>query len=150
MRGLLNGISHLSAKRIIHRDLKPENIMFRTKDSLEIAICDFGLATHAEEENYLFVRCGTPGFVAPEIINIKDMSLKSETISDVFSAGIIFHYLLLNKSAFEGTRYADILAQNRVCNFNFDKEEYNKLNSDALDLLKKMIEKRPEFRITAD
>lgn len=55
----------MSKKRIIHRDLKPENIMFRTKDSVELAICDFGLATHAEEEKYLFVRCGTPGFVAP-------------------------------------------------------------------------------------
>ena len=51
--------------------------MFRKKNSLEIAICDFGLSTHADEEKYLFVRCGTPGFVAPEIINIKDMSLKS-------------------------------------------------------------------------
>ena len=130
--------------------MKPENIMFRNKDSLEIAICDFGLATNANEEKYLFVRCGTPGFVAPEIINIKDMSLKSETISDIFSAGIIFHYLLLNKSVFEGTRYSDILAQNRACDFNFDKEEYYNLDTDALELLKKMLEKRPEFRITAD
>lgn len=123
--------------------------MFRRKNSLEVAICDFGLATHAEEQKYLFVRCGTPGFVAPEIINIKDMTLKSETISDVFSAGIIFHYLLLNKSVFEGTRYSDILAQNRACEFDFNKEEYSNLNSEAYDLLKRMLEKRPECRITA-
>jgi hypothetical protein len=77
------------------------------------------------------------------------MSLKSETISDVFSAGIIFHYLLLNKSVFQGTRYSDILAQNRACDFNFDKEDYHNLNSEAFDLLKGMLEKRPEFRITA-
>jgi len=56
----------------------------------------------------------------------------------------------LNKSVFEGTRYSDILAQNRACDFNFDKEEYSQLDSDALDLLKRMIEKRPEFRISAD
>lgn len=95
--------------------------MFRRKESLEVAICDFGLATVADEEKYLFVRCGTPGFVAPEIINIKDLTMKSEPISDVFSAGIIFHHLLLNKSIFEGTRYSDILAQNRACNFDFNK-----------------------------
>ena len=58
-------LSHLSAKRIIHRDLKPENIMFKHKDSVDISVCDFGLATYADQEKYLFVRCGTPGFVAP-------------------------------------------------------------------------------------
>lgn len=77
------------------------------------------------------------------------MSLKSETISDVFSVGIIFHYLLLNKSVFEGTRYSDILAQNRACDLDFNKEEYFNLNSEAFDLLKRMLEKRPELRITA-
>ena len=51
--------------------------MFKKQNSLDLGICDFGLATYADEEKYLFVRCGTPGFVAPEIINIKDMSTKS-------------------------------------------------------------------------
>jgi calcium/calmodulin-dependent protein kinase I len=78
------------------------------------------------------------------------MSVKSETISDVFSAGIIFHYLLLNNSVFEGTKYSDILAQNRACDFNFEKEEYYKLDANAFELLKRMLEKRPELRITAD
>lgn len=39
--------------------------MFRKENSNDLSICDFGLATYAEEEKYLFVRCGTPGFVAP-------------------------------------------------------------------------------------
>lgn len=39
--------------------------MFKRDKSWEVAICDFGLATYADEEKYLFVRCGTPGFVAP-------------------------------------------------------------------------------------
>jgi len=39
--------------------------MFKKEDSLDISICDFGLSTFASAENYLFVRCGTPGFVAP-------------------------------------------------------------------------------------
>lgn len=96
---------HLSRCRIIHRDLKPENIMFKKEKSWDVAICDFGLATYADEQRYLFVRCGTPGFVAPEIINIRDMNTKSEPISDVFSAGIIFHHLLLGVSVFEGKKY---------------------------------------------
>jgi serine/threonine protein kinase len=77
LRNLLKGLSHLKKHNIIHRDLKPENIIFKNKNSNELAICDFGLATFADEPKYLFVRCGTPGFVAPEIINIRDMSTKS-------------------------------------------------------------------------
>jgi calcium-dependent protein kinase len=85
------------------------------------------------------VRCGTPGFVAPEIINIKDMSTRCDPISDVFSAGIIFHYLLLGCSAFEGKKYNEILTQNRQCELNFSKEIYNTLEPKAFDLLTKML-----------
>ena len=80
--------------------------MFRAEGSCELAICDFGLATFADAQEYLFVRCGTPGFVAPEIINIKNkqMEARSDPISDVFSAGLIFHYLLLGRSIFNGNK----------------------------------------------
>lgn len=77
LESILKGLAHLSSNLIIHRDIKPENILFKKSTSYEVAICDFGLATLADEDKYLFVRCGTPGFVAPEIINIKDMSAKS-------------------------------------------------------------------------
>jgi calcium-dependent protein kinase len=95
--------------------------MFRKDNSCDLAICDFGLATSADEQNYLFVRCGTPGFVAPEIINIRDMTTKSDPISDVFSAGIIFHYLIFGCSIFEGKKYNEILNQNRSCDINLGK-----------------------------
>lgn len=124
--------------------------MFRKENSCDLAICDFGLATYAEEEKYLFVRCGTPGFVAPEIINIRDMSTKSDPISDVFSAGIIFHTLLFGTSIFEGKKYNEILTQNRACEFDFEKEMYSKITPIVKDLLIKMLEKNPYKRITAD
>lgn len=49
------------------------------------------------------------------------MSTKSDPISDVFSAGLIFHYLLFGCSIFEGKKYNEILTQNRACDFNFTK-----------------------------
>jgi len=124
--------------------------MFRKGDSCDLAICDFGLATYADEEKYLFVRCGTPGFVAPEIINIRDMSTKSEPISDVFSAGIIFHYLIFGCSIFEGKKYNEILNQNRACDINLGKSMHQKLNPLVMDLLAKMLEKDPRKRISAE
>lgn len=72
LKSLLVGISDLQKLKIVHRDLKPENIMINnTLDSIKIV--DFGLATHIDEPKYIFVRCGTPGYVAPEIIRIKDI-----------------------------------------------------------------------------
>jgi serine/threonine protein kinase len=49
MKNLLKGLEHLNSLKIIHRDLKPENIMFKQLDSYDLAICDFGLATYANQ-----------------------------------------------------------------------------------------------------
>ena len=65
MIGLLKGLKHVHAQRIMHRDLKPENILLRRNDSMQPVIVDFGLATSVDINEYLFFRCGTPGYVAP-------------------------------------------------------------------------------------
>ena len=91
----MKGINHCHERGVMHRDLKPENILFRTNDMSEENICiaDFGLATFLDVEEYLFSRCGTPGFVAPEVVNLKDTKVKYNPICDEFSVGIIFHIL---------------------------------------------------------
>jgi calcium-dependent protein kinase len=67
--GLLAGLRHIHSYRVMHRDLKPENIMLRGS-ALEPVIVDFGLASNVDLNEYLFFRCGTPGYVAPEIIKL--------------------------------------------------------------------------------
>ena len=49
----------------MHRDLKPENLIFRAENNWDCVIADFGLAEFSDCPEYLFVRCGTPGYVAP-------------------------------------------------------------------------------------
>jgi serine/threonine protein kinase len=52
----------------MHRDIKPENIMFKVKNDIgTLKIVDFGLATRWDLPQYLHPKCGTPGYVAPEI-----------------------------------------------------------------------------------
>lgn len=91
-------------------------------------IADYGLAEFSNAEEYLFVRCGTPGYVAPEVINIKDMKTKYDPICDMFSLGLIFHLLLMGKSAFPGKNYDEVLSQNRASNISLKGEEYRKLS----------------------
>jgi len=63
MKDLISAIEEMTSKNIIHRDIKPDNIMVENGGIAKLV--DFGLATDVREEEYLFVRCGTPGFVAP-------------------------------------------------------------------------------------
>ena len=101
----------------MHRDLKPENILLRDERTCECVIADFGLSEFTNSEEYLFVRCGTPGYVAPEVINIRDMKTKYKPICDMFSLGLIFHLLVFGKSVFKGKTYNEVLNENRSCNF---------------------------------
>ncbi len=55
----------------MHRDLKPENIILQKSGNLsEIKIVDFGLGTLIHSDDYIFKKCGTPGFVAPEVFKV--------------------------------------------------------------------------------
>ena len=78
--------------------------MLRESSTLSPVIVDFGLATNVDIDKYLFFRCGTPGYVAPEIIELNE-SKHIEPQCDIFSAGVIFHILLTRKALFEGSRY---------------------------------------------
>ena len=65
MKGILEGLEVMHAHQIMHRDLKPENILLRKDSDFDCVIADFGLSESALNDLYLFVRCGTPGYVAP-------------------------------------------------------------------------------------
>lgn len=86
---ILRALSYIHSLGIMHRDLKPENLIFRERDSYELVLADFGLAEFTSKEEKIFKRCGTPGYVAPEILN--DQSY--DTKVDIFSAGIILYIL---------------------------------------------------------
>ena len=90
---ILLGIQHLTEKGVMHRDLKPDNIMIRTEKGDDLVIVDFGLASFVDVKEYIFSRCGTPGYVAPEIANLKDPKGKYTAICDLFSAGVILHLM---------------------------------------------------------
>jgi serine/threonine protein kinase len=127
MKGILEGLEVMHSQNIMHRDLKPENILLRKDGDYDCVIADFGLSESSFNDPYLFVRCGTPGYVAPEVVNLKDMKAKYSTICDLFSVGVIFHILALKKPPFPGKEYNEVLSQNRACNIDFESSDYKNL-----------------------
>jgi serine/threonine protein kinase len=98
IRSILRALRYMNTKNIMHRDLKPENMILKTKGgSIEenvLKIVDFGLATKCDIQEYLFKRCGTPGFVAPEVVNASsEENIHYTPKCDVFSAGVIFYLM---------------------------------------------------------
>lgn len=130
MANLFSAMDHLHDKGIMHRDIKPENLILRNSDSeTDVVLADFGLSEkYAEDEQQLlFKRCGTPGYVAPEILN----NGKYDTKADVFSLGIIFYIMyfyfilmlivrLTGYAPFFGDSYDEILEKNKKCKICFD------------------------------
>ena len=149
MEGLLKGLRCLSEHKIMHRDLKPENIMLRSLQApFQPVIVDFGLATHCEKAPYLFYRCGTPGYVAPEIAKLSQ-NVQYDPVCDVFSLGCIFHALMTSYPLFPGTRYEEVYKKNKNMEFDLREEAIKKFNPFALNLLHNMLASKPEIRINA-
>lgn len=103
-------LEYLEAKSIIHRDIKPENVVFAKSGSLdEPVLVDLGFATFEKDYKMLFSRCGTPGHVAPEVLNDRPYS----TNADVYSLGIVLYMMLAKANPFEHADY-DTLIQNNL------------------------------------
>jgi serine/threonine protein kinase len=152
MRCLLEALAYLAEKKIMHRDLKPENMILKEKGKLEnstLKLVDFGLATVSDIPEYLFKRCGTPGYVAPEIINApSNENIHYTPKCDVFSAGIIFYILLTGKSPFDGKSFQEILNQNKACKIDFKNPKLHKFPH-VVSLLQKMLDVNPSTRFSA-
>ncbi|CAD8093716.1 unnamed protein product [Paramecium sonneborni] len=151
MYSILQGLQYIHSKGIMHRDLKPENILFREKGNLNsLSIADFGLSVQIDSYPYLYPKCGTPGFVAPEIANMIDKTKPYTAACDIFSAGVIFHILLMGEGLFIGNCHQEILRMNKEFQLDYSKPKYQKLDFDAKDLLFKMTAHNFQERYTSE
>ena len=165
-RQIIEGIQHIHSKKIVHRDIKLENILIDLNN--RIKICDFGIGIMLDSEDELIrEQCGTPMYMAPEIIlNSKKNGYKGYPV-DIWSAGICLYIMLSgtlpfnyknndkNKEKYEMNNNSISLSNN----YNYDLQysivnknpkKIKKISSEARDLLHGLLNKDPNERLTID
>ena len=102
----------MQRKQIIHRDIKPDNILITDIKDLSVCITDLGMACRLSDEIELRIRCGTPGYVAPEILRER----KATTKVDIFSLGSLLFNMFTGLNLFRGATPQEVLSQNKYSN----------------------------------
>ncbi|KAJ3101925.1 hypothetical protein HDU97_000966 [Phlyctochytrium planicorne] len=152
MKQLLTALKYLHDRNIVHRDLKPENILLVSRDDgdLRIKISDFGLAKLVGEESFLKTLCGTPNYVAPEVLNPAQGRAYGKSV-DLWSSGVIFYICLCGFPPFsEELAPPSMSEQIKTGRYNFPSPFWDKISPQAVDLCKKLMTVNPDVRLTAE
>ena len=94
---ILLAIEYLHRRNIIHRDIKLNNVLL--SERMEVRLCDFGLAIENGIEGQKNI-CGTPNYIAPELLNHKN-NLNYSFEVDIWAFGVILYTLFCRKTPFE-------------------------------------------------
>uniref|UniRef100_A0A3B4G6G7 Serine/threonine-protein kinase DCLK2 n=1 Tax=Pundamilia nyererei TaxID=303518 RepID=A0A3B4G6G7_9CICH len=144
---LARALKYLHSLNIVHRDIKPENLLvFEYPDGTKsLKLGDFGLATVVEGP--LYTVCGTPTYVAPEIIAESGYGLKV----DIWAAGVITYILLCGFPPFrsENNQQEDLFDQILRGRLDFPSPYWDNITDSAKELIGKMLQVNAEARYTA-
>eukprot|EP00070_Physeter_catodon_P006553 XP_007114044.1 serine/threonine-protein kinase DCLK2 isoform X5 [Physeter catodon] len=144
---LANALRYLHALSIVHRDIKPENLLVceYPDGTKSLKLGDFGLATVVEGP--LYTVCGTPTYVAPEIIAETGYGLKV----DIWAAGVITYILLCGFPPFrsENNLQEDLFDQILAGKLEFPAPYWDNITDSAKELISQMLQVNVEARCTA-
>ncbi|KAF5531361.1 CAMK RAD53 kinase [Fusarium napiforme] len=150
---LFQGIKYLHERNIVHRDIKPENILLVDKN-LHVKLADFGLAKIIGEESFTTTLCGTPSYVAPEILADSKQRKYTKAV-DVWSLGVVLYICLCGFPPFSDELYSrdfpfTLSQQIKSGRFDYPSPYWDSVGDPALDLIDSMLIVDPEKRFTID
>ncbi|KAB5537315.1 hypothetical protein DKX38_014848 [Salix brachista] len=139
---LIDGVSYCHSKGVFHRDLKPENVLVDANGNIKIS--DFGLSAlpqHLRDDGLLHTTCGSPNYVAPEILSNRGYD---GATSDIWSCGVILYVILTGYLPFDDRNLA-VLYQKI---FKGDAQVPKWMSPGAKNMIKRILDPNPVTRIT--
>ncbi|XP_026315522.1 calcium/calmodulin-dependent protein kinase type 1 [Hyposmocoma kahamanoa] len=135
IRQVLEAVDYMHTQGVVHRDLKPENLLYYSADEdSKIMISDFGLSK-IEDSGIMATACGTPGYVAPEVLAQKPYG----KAVDVWSIGVISYILLCGYPPFYDENDANLFAQILKGDFEFDSPYWDDISDSAKDFIRHLM-----------
>ena len=134
---IIEGLKYLNDNNIIHRDLKPQNILIDENNNIKI--CDFGFSRKFNDTEMLQTLCGSPLYMAPEIIKHKIYNNKS----DIWSFGIIIYQILTGKLPYKANTMYELFKN--INNLSIIYPDV--LSPEIIGLLSKIFIHDPNLRI---
>ncbi|XP_020809865.1 calcium/calmodulin-dependent protein kinase type 1 isoform X2 [Drosophila serrata] len=144
IRQILEAVDYMHEQGVVHRDLKPENLLYYSaEDDSKIMISDFGLSK-MEDSGIMATACGTPGYVAPEVLAQKPYG----KAVDVWSIGVISYILLCGYPPFYDENDANLFAQILKGEFEFDSPYWDEISESAKHFIRNLMCVTVEKRYT--
>ena len=145
-RIILEAVGYCHRHDIAHRDLKPENLLLVSDDNdSAVKIADFGFAKKVLKPKSLSTQCGTPGYVAPEILE----GTPYDTKADMWSVGVILYILLGGYPPFIENNQRELFRKIRRGDFEFHEEYWGAVSADAKGLISSLLTVDPAKRLDA-
>lgn len=139
MKSILKGIEYCHINNVAHRDIKLENILLN--EASEIKIIDFGFSVTTQKNEKLKTFCGTPSYMAPEIVNRTDYFGPP---ADVWSLGVLFYVLLCGSFPFTGVNVRELFKNISKGSLSFPFY----VSKDAKTTISRMLRINPSQRPT--
>ncbi|KPM04766.1 cAMP-dependent kinase-like protein [Sarcoptes scabiei] len=149
MKQLFEAVEYLHQKNVVHRDLKPENILL--DDNFDIKVTDFGFARVIQNDERLSDLCGTPGYLAPELLRAS-MYENADGYGkevDLWACGVIMYTLLVGFPPFWHRKQMIMLRNIMEGKYEFCSPEWDDITEEAKDLIRKLLVIDPMKRLSA-
>lgn len=147
IRPVIDAVRYCHDLDVAHRDLKLENILYENKDEdAMVKITDFSLAKIIPDDVFAITACGTPGYVAPEILEGSGYGKEV----DYWSIGVILYTLLCGLPPFNEEQNSDLFDKIKKAEYGFPSPMWDHVSDLAKDLISKLLVTDPDSRISAD
>lgn len=145
-RKMLESVRYCHENSVAHCDMKPKNLLLMSDDDdVQMKLADFGFATRVYSPGSLTKQCGTPFFVAPEVL----MRSPYDQQSDMWSCGVIIFLLLGGDLPFMGRSQKELFRSIVMGQYEFQEDGWAHVSDAAKELVKELLVTDPTQRLTS-